>query len=84
MKRFFTIFFGLKGSWRWACRQMETGRIVRSKSSTGTVRYKLDNENQGRILWAFPSRNDPRGVNEEWENANIFFSDFKKIDWECV
>lgn len=77
-------FFGLKGSWRWACRQMKKGRIVRPKSATGTVRYKLDNEWQGRILWAFPPRTDINGQNAEWEDAKIFMIDLYRTDWEEV
>jgi len=77
-------FFGLRGSWAWACRQMEKGKVVRPASATGTVRYKLDNENQGRILWSFPHRKDPLGKKEKWENANIFLSDFSSTDWVCV
>ena len=75
---------GLRGSWNWACRKMAEGHIVRRRSDTGTVRYKLDKEIQRRILWSFPYRDDPRGANAGWESANIFLSDFESTDYECV
>ena len=84
MKEKLIRFFGLNGSWKWSCRQLKKGKIIRAKNIAGTVRYKLDNESQTRILWAFPKRADPYGLNEKWDNAYIFLSDFERIDWEVV
>jgi len=86
MSKWFIRFFGLKGSWRWACRQMDKGHMVyRASDYCGEpgnarepVKYRLDGENQRRIQWMFLLRlsND-----YEWENANIFLSDFECTDW---
>jgi len=70
--------FGLRGSWRWACKQMDNGYIVYRTTDTGAAKYKLDSENQRRIQWAFTRSPD----DASWKNANIFLSDFECTDWE--
>ena len=70
--------FGLKGSWKWACKQMNDGHIVRPSTATGAVKYKLDHEGQGRILWAFV---DTPTSQTRWDNANLFLTDFKSTKW---
>ena len=70
--------FGLRGSWSWACRQMDNGQWVRPASSTGSVKIKLDYLGQRRIVWTFAR--SPQG-NADWESANIFLSDFESTDW---
>jgi hypothetical protein len=67
-------FFGLKGSWKWACRQMDKGEEVRFKGASGCVRYRLDPENQRRLQWWFG----------KWENAFFFLSYQEGTDWELV
>ena len=74
-------FLGLKGSWRWACRQMKQGKIVRRKTDTGSAHYKLDSEGQLRIVWAF-TRN-PK-TEKQWDSANLFLSDFSCVAWETI
>lgn len=69
--------FGLKGSWKWACKQMQQGRMVGTMNTTGHVRYRLDNEAQERILWAF--HNGP--TYKDFRGANIFLQDFERVDW---
>jgi len=78
MINFIIRLFGLKGSWGWAVRQMKAGKIVRPSTATGTVKYKLDHEGQGRICWNFSRILTGR---DSWENANVFLSDFKRTDW---
>ena len=73
--------FGLKGSFMWACRQMEKGKIVKPKNITGAVKYRFDLEDQTRIQWAFTGRPDTCD-DKEWENAFIFFSDILSTNWE--
>ena len=73
-------FLGLKGSWKWACKQMDAGYIVKPKNITGAVKYKLDDEGQRRILWSFANQITYIMV---WKSANIFLSDFE-IEWELV
>jgi len=73
-------FLGLKGSWKWACRQMAAGYIVKPKNITGVVKYKVDTEGQRRILFTFSK---VISKSTKWENAIIFLSDFE-IEWELV
>ena len=72
-------FFGLKGSWKWAVKQIKKGEIVRPSSATGTGKYKLDHENQGRICWNFSK---VLTSYDKWESANIFLKDFDRTDWK--
>ena len=77
---FIIRLLGLKGSWKWAVRHMKSGGMVRPSNITGAVVYKLDDENQGRIVWAFV-RNPNDGT--KWESASIFVSDFKR-QWNAA
>jgi hypothetical protein len=74
IKRFFVV----KGTWEWACNQMEKGLMVRRESASGTVHYKLDVENQRRVMWSFSRKNASPHI---WENAYIFLGDFEATDW---
>ena len=65
--------FGLKGSWKWACRRMREGHKVKMKSAVA-VHNRLDLENQGRIQWSFNGR--------DWEDAKVFLGDLEATDWE--
>jgi len=73
-------FLGLKGSWKWACRQMDAGHIVKPKNITGSVKFKLDDEGQRRIVYTFTKVIKD---STKWETANIFLSHFE-IDWELA
>lgn len=84
MYKWMVRLLGLKGSWSWAVRQMKKGHIVRQKSATGVVRYKLDSIENGRIIFSFPKRSDSMGLYAKWDSANIFLKDFTAIDWEKV
>ena len=75
MLKWIVRFFGLKGSWKWACRQMDKGRIVFRISDTGCAKYKLDPERQRRIIWTHQF--EP----SDWHNAYIFLGDFEATDW---
>lgn len=57
---------------------MAKGKIVRPANATGAVKFKLDHENQRRIVWSFTDF--PFEISE-WSNANIFLSDFESTDW---
>lgn len=74
-------FLGLPGSWRWACRQLNKGKSIRPKFASGAVIYSLSTDRQRRIIWAF-SRKKSYQITE-WENANIFLSDFED-EWELA
>lgn len=43
-------FFGLKGSWKWAKKQMLKGHEVSCKHFTGTLKYKIDSPKNGLLL----------------------------------
>ena len=75
--------FALPGSWAWACKQMRLGNCVRPKAATGTVRYALDPEDQGRIMWTFCQRPSRTTRGDDWDNANIFLEDFD-LGWEVI
>ena len=79
--KYFIRLFGLPGSWKWACRQMKKGHMIRPRSASGTIKFKLDDEGQGRILWSFARYPTERA---DWDSANIFLSDFEATDWERV
>jgi len=69
--------FGLKGSWKWAIRQMKRGEIVRIAHATGTIKRKIDSLENGRIVEDF-------GINEaeqNWISAYVFLGDFNYTDW---
>lgn len=81
MKKWLIRNLGMKGSWKWACKQMKCGLAVRPSTATGTVRYMLDCELQQRICWAFVEE-----VNEDtkWESAKLFLKDFDSTEWVVV
>lgn len=80
MKYSFIRFFGLKGSFKWACKMMAKGKTVRPASASGSVTYRLDDESQGRITWAFAHNPVP----QNYKSANMFLSDFNATDWVVV
>lgn len=43
-RKWIIITFGLKGSWKWAKRQMINGHIVRCKHWTGALKYRVSPE----------------------------------------
>jgi len=69
---------GLRGTWKWALRQMEAGRIVRPASALGTIKYKLDNPQNQRIVWDFSDNKE----DSNWSSSNIFLKTLKRTDWE--
>lgn len=80
MLRYLKMCFGLKGSFRWACKQMQKGHIVTFKNITGAVKYRFDIPSNGRIVFAFT--HDPHNLNIRfWASANIFMSDVYSMDW---
>jgi hypothetical protein len=73
---------GLKGSWKWACRQLEKGHVIYRATDTGYCKYKLDNEDQRRIQWCFLDFFECGKSQAGWEDAKIFLSDFECTCWE--
>ena len=81
MAKWIIRFLGLKGSWHWACKQMDKGHIVYRTTDAGAAKYKLDNENQRRIQWTFARYGTEKAI---WKNANIFLYDFECINWAVL
>ena len=71
-------FFGLKGSWKWACRQMDKGSIIYRTTDSGNAKYRLDTKEQRRICWHYT---DNPNKNDIWPNASVFLSDFDCVTW---
>lgn len=45
--------FGLKGSWKWAKKQMLKGKIVRCKHWHGALKLKIDSKENTMLLFNF-------------------------------
>jgi len=78
--KWFIRTFGLKGSWKWACKQMQKGHWIKPANASGNVKYKLDHECQQRVVWTF--KNKPTAF--DWQSASLFLSDFNSVNWICV
>ena len=70
-------FFGLKGSWKWAVKEMNKGKLLVRTSVTGAVKYRLSTDGQNRLEWDFHRKESE----VKWENANFFISDMEATDW---
>lgn len=70
-------FFGLKGSWKWAVKEMKNGKLLVRTSVTGAVKYRLSTDEQSRLEWDFNRKESE----VKWENANFFISDMMATDW---
>lgn len=76
------ILFALKGTWKWAKKQMRKGKIIRGKHYTGTLKYKIDDSENQLLLCDF-SRNEE---NCKWETSNWhlnmdLYTDYYVFDW---
>lgn len=78
MRKFLIRVLGLEGSWRWACKQMKKGEIVKPKGIPGSVKYRISKDNQNRIQWAFTNDKECK----DWSNAFVHLSDFDSVSWE--
>ena len=72
--------FGLKGSWKWAKRQMKKGCVVKSKSWSGALLFKIDDSENQLLLRSFSRTLE----NAEWETSNFHFSNEEFTDYEVV
>lgn len=78
MKKYIIKLFGLKGSWQWAVKQMQQGRIVRCKAWAGAVKYRVDNKENGLLLNDFSRTWE----NVKWETSNFHISLMNRTDWQ--
>jgi len=69
--------FGIRGSWAWAIRKMNKGKIVSRKNTSGVVKYKLSTDGNKRLLCDFSTREEDAA----WGDANLYVSDMESTDW---
>jgi hypothetical protein len=70
MKKWIIRNFGLKGSWKWAKKQMMKGEIVRCKHWSGTLKLAIDDPENTRLMNThvrFPRK-------EDWTTSNHFLT----------
>lgn len=74
MKKWIIRTFGLKGSWKWAKKQMLNGKIVRCKHWIGTLKLKIDDSENQLLLCTF----DKNFTDYEWETSthHLSYEDF--------
>lgn len=94
MKKWIIKTFGLKGSWKWAKKQMMKGKMVRCKHWTGALKYRISPEieidfytNQPRpstLLQANYTRTNKQLKNSKsiWETSNHHLSYEDFTDYE--
>jgi hypothetical protein len=80
MKKWFVINLGLKGSWKWAKKQMLNGHIVRCKHWSGSLKLCIDDNENTRLLCTFDKDYDQL----KWESSTHFLSYEEYIDYEIV
>ena len=69
--------FGLRGSWKWAKREMMNGAIIKSRRWSGSLTLRIDSHTNGLLLctWDYLDR-DPK-----WEPARWFIHDDETVDY---
>ncbi len=72
---------GLKGSWKWAKKQMLNGSVVRCKHWSGTLIQKIDSRENGLLQMGYYKR-DETNRELEWETSNHFMSYEDFTDYE--
>ena len=87
MKEYIIRLFGLKGSWKWAKKQMMNGEIVRCKHWAGALKLTIDTPFNGRLMSNFTRT--PININDQplWDNAVHHisyeeFTDYVIFKWE--
>jgi len=70
-------FFGMKGSFNWAIKEMKKGKIVVRDGTFGGLKYRLSTDEQNRLQWDFHRKE----TEVKWESANFFVSDIMATDW---
>lgn len=80
LRNSFIRFFGLKGSWKWASKQMRNGNIVRCKHWAGTLMLKIDNNENTLLKCSFSTE-----LPYKWETSNCFldyelYTDYIVVD----
>lgn len=85
MKKAIIRFFGLKGSWKWAKKQMLNGKTVRCKHWSGTLKFKIDSRENTLLQCSF-QRENKQNLNGSpiWETSNHHLSYEDFVDYEVI
>jgi len=87
MQNWIIRIFGLKGSWKWAKKQMINGKIVRCKHWSGALKLRVDSK-ENKLLQANYTRT-PEPIHKGdklWETSNWHisyedFTDYEVFEW---
>ena len=98
MKNWIIKNFGLKGSWKWAKKQMANGKIVRCKHWSGALKHRTSpeickdlngNEYKSTLLQSNYTRTNKQLENNQpiWETSNHHlsyeeFTDYEIFEWQ--
>lgn len=87
MKKYLIRTLGLKGSWKWAKKQMMKGKMVRCKHWAGSLKLRIDNSDNTLLQACFwrKKENIENGC-KLWETSNHFlnyedFTDYEVFEW---
>lgn len=78
MTTFLKIFFGCKGTWYWACRQMQQGQVVYRLRDSGVVYFTYDKGRRkinAMIDWGGSESETEWGISME----DVFSIDFRLL-----
>lgn len=84
MIKFIIKTLGLKGSWKWAKKQMIKGKVVRCKHWPGALKLKVDNKDNQLLQSCYWKENKQPPHGKLWETAthNLTFENF--TDYKIV
>lgn len=71
MKNWIIRTFGLKGSWKWAKKQMMQGKMVRCKHWSGALKYRLSPEMVSDVYGQNPKPSTLLQANFTRENKQL-------------
>lgn len=76
---------GLKGSWRWAKKQMLKGKVVRCKHWSGALKLRIDSTENTLLQNSFIRENKPPENGQKiWNTSNHFLKYEDFTDYEVV
>lgn len=83
MKNWIIRTFGLKGSWKWAKKQMMSGKMVRCRHFTGALKFRIDNPENTLLQFNYTRLNKHlNNSNPLWETSNHHLSYEDFVDYE--
>ena len=87
MKNWIIRTFGLKGSWKWAKKQMLNGKVVNCKHWSGALKLRVQSPSNTLLENCFWRDNKkPENGTPLWETSNHFlsyedFTDYQVVEW---